>query len=272
MITKGIVVEVINNYQAKVRLPIFNSIASSKEGTPDSQLNIATICSLPNCNNVVQKGDIVFVAFEDNDISKPIILGHLYRENMGETYSSLDLTNLKILGSTNLSFDTNIGNVNANEISYLQGLEGNIQTQLIKLNDKIITYDTRLKLVGELTNNQTYTFGQTLSADIFLNETTDTTTCTGVTHGRTLLVGGTLFAQFTNMYNAQLRLNIDDTDYVLLNTNNTTENVFPFFTIISDIPKGSHTFKFKFTGNNLDNITTCNITPYDTSNYVIVEL
>lgn len=152
MITKGIVVEVINNYQAKVRLPIFNSIASSKEGTPDSQLNIATICSLPNCNNVVQKEDIVFVGFEDNDISKPIILGHLNRENMGETYSSLDLTNFKTVGTTTLSSDTNIGDVKANEIGCLKGLQGNIQTQLNNtknlLNNKVDKITTPNQLYG----------------------------------------------------------------------------------------------------------------------------
>ena len=137
MVTKGIVLELVNTYQAKVRMPIFNGVETSKDGTPDNRLSIATICTLPNCNNSVQPGDIVFVAFEDNDISKPIIIGHLYKEKANNTTADIILNTLLVQSGVTLPESTTIGEVNSKEISYLHGLVGNIQKQLNYLQSQI---------------------------------------------------------------------------------------------------------------------------------------
>ena len=90
MITKAIVEEVLTPYQVRVRIPILDRVSSSELSTPTEELNIATICSLPNCYINVQKGDIVFVGFEDNTYRKAVILGHLSREAC-ITYSDINL-------------------------------------------------------------------------------------------------------------------------------------------------------------------------------------
>ena len=82
MITKAIIEEKINQYQYKVRIPIFDRMDESPDHTDFKDLAIATVSIPRGINNNIQVGDIVFVGFEDNNSSQPIILGHLYREQL----------------------------------------------------------------------------------------------------------------------------------------------------------------------------------------------
>ena len=106
MITKGIVQEFIDNYSVRVRLPIFDGSEKSQYGIPNSGLSVATICSLPNANSGVGIGDVVFVGFEDNDLGKPIILGHLYKEAITNTKLNLELNSLTTHSTTTLNEQT----------------------------------------------------------------------------------------------------------------------------------------------------------------------
>ena len=90
MITKAIVVSIVPPNKFKVRMPIFNGFSGQQGATPDDQLNDATLCTLPNSNNIVNVGDIVYVAFEDNDAGRPVILGHLYT-GTSKTNTTIDL-------------------------------------------------------------------------------------------------------------------------------------------------------------------------------------
>ena len=137
MLTKGIVEKVITPYKVKVRLPIFDAIEGTRNATETNELSEAIICSLPNSNNLVQIGDIVIVGFEDNDTSKPIILGHLLKENTSKSFADLKIGALTTSGNTNLSRDTYIGNVKPSEIEALSGIESNIQGQINNLYDKL---------------------------------------------------------------------------------------------------------------------------------------
>lgn len=130
MITKGIVQEFIDNYSVRVRLPIFDGSEKSQYGIPNSGLSVATICSLPNANSGVGIGDVVFVGFEDNDLGKPIILGHLYKEAITNTKLNLELNSLTTHSTTTLNEQTWIGDVTPKEISYLKGVDNPIQDQL----------------------------------------------------------------------------------------------------------------------------------------------
>lgn len=130
MITKGIVEDIIDTYQVRVRLPIFDKVDGAKNATKNEDLSIGTVCCLPNSSYQVNVGDIVFVGFEDNDISKPIILGQLYRDVDSNTLMSLVLGTLETKTSTVLSENTTIGDVSANEIKCLSGIKTNIQQQL----------------------------------------------------------------------------------------------------------------------------------------------
>lgn len=133
MITKGIIEEIISPYKAKVRLPIFDGIEGSQTALSMKDLSAATICTLPNLTSVVSVGDIVYVGFEDDDIARPIILGHLSKESGTDTKAILTLDGLNVEGITKLSEQTNIGKVKPTEIARLTGVKANVQDQLNNL-------------------------------------------------------------------------------------------------------------------------------------------
>lgn len=91
MITKAYIEEVISPYQMKVRMPIFDKPSGVNLCTNNENLSIATICCLPNIIPQYNVGDVVFVAFEDNNLSTPVILGVLYAENINtNTYCNIN--------------------------------------------------------------------------------------------------------------------------------------------------------------------------------------
>lgn len=137
MITKGIVEDVSNPYYVKVRMPIYDSIEGSRDSTLNKDLNYAAICSIPNTSNVVNKGDIVFIGFEDDDIGKPIIIGHLIKESGNSTLNNLNINMLTTNSLTKLDDNTYIGSVNPSEIKMLVGLRANIQQQIDYLQEQI---------------------------------------------------------------------------------------------------------------------------------------
>ena len=133
MITKAIIEQIISPYQARVRIPILDHLSYAPSGTSTTELNIATVCTLPNCYLNVQVGDIVFIGFEDNSYDRAVILGHLSREAMSSTYADVTFGNLHVNGETTLSASTQIGNITSEELSYLSGVRDNIQSQLDNL-------------------------------------------------------------------------------------------------------------------------------------------
>lgn len=137
MITRGIIEEVKNKYLIKIRIPILNRTNLSNVRTPTDNLNEGVICTMPNFDPNVKVGDVVIVGFEDNDLGKPIVLGYLYRKNMGETLADLTIGNFEVKGSTKLGENASIGNVTAQEIKYLSGAKGNIQKQINLIKDEI---------------------------------------------------------------------------------------------------------------------------------------
>lgn len=151
MITKG-VVESVNGYKAKVRLPIYDGLAGSRDATKTNDLTSASICSIANIENPVNAGDVVFVGFEDNDDSKPIILGHLYKSTKTKDNSDLSARLLTTTSTTKLSMDTFIGSVKPLEIQMLTGLTGNVQTQFNELKNTSTNISNELKEIKQSLN------------------------------------------------------------------------------------------------------------------------
>lgn len=137
MLTKGIVEKVIDNYSAKVRLPIFNKSKDAIGATPLDELSEAIICTLPNSVLGLQVGDIVIVGFEDNNINKPIVLGYLSAEDITTSGADLQVNSLKVKLDTHLSEDTSIGEITSDELKALLNVKSNIQWQLDVLNQKV---------------------------------------------------------------------------------------------------------------------------------------
>ena len=133
MITKGIVEE-LKGYQAKVRLPIYDGLANTKNATSNENLSYATVCITTNLNNSLNVGDIVYVSFEDNDKGKPVILGQLYKEEMNTLadikLNSANINQLTVNKNASLPQNTSIGSISSKEIAALSGVKDNIQNQI----------------------------------------------------------------------------------------------------------------------------------------------
>ena len=171
MITKGIVEEVLE-YKAKVRIPIYDSIPGSKYSSNSSELTSATICSLPNINYIVSKGDIVWISFEDDDLNKPIILGHLYRAKGNISTPGLTLSTLTTTSTTKLNEDTYIGKIKPDEIGMLTGIQGNIQAQINRLDDTTkfilkdyVSLNNQQEILSDTTFNNSITFKNNIILD-----------------------------------------------------------------------------------------------------------
>lgn len=96
MVTKGVIEKIIDDNHLRVRLPIYDKPKNVINATNTDDLGIATICTMPNCYINYNIGDIVYVAFEDNEHQNLVILGSLSNKNKPSntkpTISSQDLT------------------------------------------------------------------------------------------------------------------------------------------------------------------------------------
>lgn len=138
MITKAIIEQVVNKFQYRVRIPIFDRINDAPQHTNFNELAIATACVPKGINNTLNVGDIVFVGFEDNSASSPIILGQLYREALiKENQSFLNITDINIQDTANLPIATTIGNYNLfnclEKINTLEETVKNLEAQIQQL-------------------------------------------------------------------------------------------------------------------------------------------
>lgn len=154
MITKGIIEQVIDTYSVKVRLPVFDKLKNVQGATPSSQLPESYFCTLPNCQITPQIDDIVFVSFEDNDFSKPFILGYLFNQDNPKSEVNALLGSLEVIGNTKLSKETTIGDVDSAAISCLEKCDFNIKKEDKKINDKLNEYEKRISELETLLNNQ----------------------------------------------------------------------------------------------------------------------
>lgn len=186
MVTKAIIeaVETVKTgknsvLQYTVRLPIFHGYNDS-DATPTSQLPKAVYCTMPHMEQTkLCKGDIVWVAIEDFDLSQIVILGiiptsstqNLY--GSAQTQSGISVENVQsfksdLTGSVELPFNTKVwittnenkitsgdDYVNGEEISYLKNVDSPIQDQINGVRNATYTISQRFSLQATLTTNST---------------------------------------------------------------------------------------------------------------------
>lgn len=146
MISRGIVERLVDAYTCKVRIPRLDRVQSSSVHTSTDDLMNAKICTLSNCDPNIQVGDVVFVAFEDNDYSKPVVIGYLYSVNKSPTKISLSVDSLNAQTNSTLPSDTTIGDVSYENLQNLIGLRSNLQQQLDYLTDAINKINSKIGL------------------------------------------------------------------------------------------------------------------------------
>ena len=81
MLTKAIIVKNIDEYCSKVRIPIYHKAKQSAGAIPDSELPVAYYCMPPGIRPEFQEGEVVWVDFELDDKSTPVIMGSLVSGN-----------------------------------------------------------------------------------------------------------------------------------------------------------------------------------------------
>ena len=99
MITKGIITNIdYNTNVCQVRLPIFE-----QAGSTSAVINEATISTIPGLYNSYKINDIVYVAFEDNQLNSPVIIGKLYIDNATESTDPKGMLNCFSINAKELS-------------------------------------------------------------------------------------------------------------------------------------------------------------------------
>ena len=111
MITKAIIESILDDGKyAKVRVPVFNKASTAIGATQTNHLNLAPIVTLPGISPRYQVGDTVYVAFEDDDISQPVILGSLMSVPTNST-SNINVQSVVVTSDATMPDKIKIGNI-----------------------------------------------------------------------------------------------------------------------------------------------------------------
>lgn len=154
MIERALVTSVIDKYHVKVRIPTFNKGDGANGATPNSELCIAPIATVPGCSPALKKGDMVIVGFEHDDSDEPVVLGLFFNSNSDSTVSDIHIDSLKVDVDTVLPENTSIGTLTPNTIKYLEGVNKNIQIQFDELHTEIETLKQELATLKEYVNDE----------------------------------------------------------------------------------------------------------------------
>lgn len=128
--TRAIVEGMVDDFHYRVRIPVLNKIAAAIGATPVEELSIATIAIPPGVSPKFRSGDIVFVEFEEGDTSKPVIVGSLFNTLDSKIVSDAKFDSLSVNVNTTLKRETQIGEVTADNIANIKGLNTNVQYEI----------------------------------------------------------------------------------------------------------------------------------------------
>lgn len=94
-----------NENRVYVTIPVLDG-ASSKNDFRGINQRLANICSLPGCIPKYAKGDVVYVDFEQDNMSDPIIIGSLMSSKSNNAVIDLYADSLTVDVNTQLSGET----------------------------------------------------------------------------------------------------------------------------------------------------------------------
>lgn len=155
MITKAIIQDVINAHKIRIRIPLYNKLDGVNGSTPNNELSIASVCTLPNIISDPHVGDIVFVSFEEDNIAKPVILGYLSSKADNKSLTNIKCDNLLVKGETCLTKETVIGEIEYENISQLKGLKDNINLKFQSIDKNISSLKSNIQSISQNINENT---------------------------------------------------------------------------------------------------------------------
>lgn len=118
MITKAIIENIEpDGFHAKVRIPIYHKIENAPGAVMYDELPTALICFAPGCKPNLNIGDVVYVGFENNQVSEPVIIGMLLNEDYTSSSASIVADTLSASINANLpQNETSFGDINLSTI------------------------------------------------------------------------------------------------------------------------------------------------------------
>lgn len=119
MITKAKVEQISpDGYHVKVRIPTLHKIEGAPGATPFEELPYALVCYAPGCKPNLTVGDIVYVGFENNQISEPVILGMLLNNTFTNSSTTINADSLNVNINAQLPDNqTTVGNINVSNLA-----------------------------------------------------------------------------------------------------------------------------------------------------------
>ena len=109
MITKGLIKgKLAGTNRYNVRIPYFETAGDNVEYVVS-----APVSYTPGTVNSLEEGDVVFVAFEDHFIDKPVIIGKLFVDyDVSSNRGAAKFASLDVSDSVKLPANTMVGDVN----------------------------------------------------------------------------------------------------------------------------------------------------------------
>lgn len=95
-----------NSNYYKIEIPSMQQVGSS-----DPFITAATVCYQPGNLYGYMPGDVVFIDFEADNTSSPVILGKLFLGDEQEATSHQNIKDLTVSGRTILTNNTKIGDM-----------------------------------------------------------------------------------------------------------------------------------------------------------------
>lgn len=132
--TRAFIEGKVDDFHYRVRIPILNKLDSSVGATPTKELAIATIATPPGISPKFKNGDLVFIEYEEQDTSKPVIVGRMFNTLTSSIVSDAQFDSVQVSVNAHLPNDSTVGNNNSQNLKYLNGLTTNVQTNLDTLN------------------------------------------------------------------------------------------------------------------------------------------
>lgn len=145
MITKAFITKVPDKDRNKfsVRIPLLEETGNKLSINHEY---LATLSNTPGNTRGYKVGDAVFIGFEDNSFSSPVILGQLFLSKKYETTAFEYLNSLEVTESAILPGNTTIGGLNFTDLIRSINASKNVLANLSQLNP-----DGRLQIYDDLT-------------------------------------------------------------------------------------------------------------------------